>query len=1039
MPSLSSLVVQRHVATVQEVEQAIARQVIHGGDLVTNLLEVAPACEPVLVGVLAESLGLAAAPAGRLPAPDQDVLEAVPAELALGHGLFPLRKEGAELVVASSTLVSLAAEQALEAALGVKLRTLASPLIRVREAIAAQYGIPLDARQLKLVKKLDAVTADDARVRGDAAHIIVRDTPGVSGTRPLPKAPSLAPSTFASGIAGAEEIRGIDSYDRPSIGPSIPPSDPEARLSEAAPTTEEDVEPAGAAPPADAPPGVPRSAWEPAVDDQVIPPLDALPSGADGKPSALVAGADGKPAALVSDADDTRSALPNADDVAELTRRAPEAIVAPTPEPPVVVEDLSPPPPNMIDRRAIDRLLRREVLDRKGRDKSARRKGPFARSDAERELEEAASADTLIDVVFAFGSQYFEYSALFRVHGDIAEGRDAWGPGASRDKVVGIGIPLDLPGSFSEAKSRAAMLLTRMNVTEIDKELVRDLGRERAAAKTRTAAVVPLTLRGRAVALLYGEDGDSDVTVTQIGDLVGFLALASKHLERIAVAKKLGAASAPAKAPRSNRSSAPPPPSATKRALLERWQKTVRDEASGTPPADPPPLEARVSSGAESLPPVAPVLGSEDANAAIAYGATVLGPRAMSIVAPLPLPPMTRPYDDGAFGPTAGMGQFTSSPPAERVETVPGAGNPETITQPRLDGGRPHVPIPREEDDDASRWLVEQGGSPEPPAVRRESPTRGEYLIIPDRGAGGRPETDTQRAREAALFGPYGALLMKATLGGIQAEEALSELAREADHSLPKIVAAFPGPLLVDRFRMRDQLPPASQCGPLLKLLVMLRKASLGFMTVRGASSEPEQRFWATHVLGELLFPEASTAVLPRLFDDDVMVRRVARRAAIELVNAGAPGEPLKQSLTNMIGSADEPIHRWALAIETLGEIRAAALLPALIAVLDSPHETLVEAARRALLLIARQDFGPSSRDWTAWWDENREKRRVEWLIDALTHETPSLRRAAGDELKQITNEYFGYYDDLPPRDRERAQQKYRDWWSEEGQFRFRA
>ena len=78
-------------------------------------------------------------------------------------------------------------------------------------------------------------------------------------------------------------------------------------------------------------------------------------------------------------------------------------------------------------------------------------------------------------------------------------------------------------------------------------------------------------------------------------------------------------------------------------------------------------------------------------------------------------------------------------------------------------------------------------------------------------------------------------------------------------------------------------------------------------MTVRSASSESEQRFWATHVLGELL-SEASTAVLPRL-DDDVMVRRVARRAAIDLVAAGAPGEPLEMSLANLIASDDEPVH----------------------------------------------------------------------------------------------------------------------------------
>ena len=38
--SLSSLIVQREIATIREVEEALARQVLYGGDLVTNLFEV---------------------------------------------------------------------------------------------------------------------------------------------------------------------------------------------------------------------------------------------------------------------------------------------------------------------------------------------------------------------------------------------------------------------------------------------------------------------------------------------------------------------------------------------------------------------------------------------------------------------------------------------------------------------------------------------------------------------------------------------------------------------------------------------------------------------------------------------------------------------------------------------------------------------------------------------------------------------------------------------------------------------------------------
>src|SRR5262245_58855734 len=100
----------------------------------------------------------------------------------------------------------------------------------------------------------------------------------------------------------------------------------------------------------------------------------------------------------------------------------------------------------MVDRRAALSLLKREVTARrKTVAKSARKKGPFSRSDAERELEATRTPEEVLDTYFAFGSQFFEYSASFVVHGDLAEGRDAWGPGADHTRVLGLGVPLDLP------------------------------------------------------------------------------------------------------------------------------------------------------------------------------------------------------------------------------------------------------------------------------------------------------------------------------------------------------------------------------------------------------------------------------------------------------------------------------------------------------------------------------------------------------------------------------------------------------------------
>ncbi len=67
--SLSSLIVKREIATIRDVEEALSRQVIYGGDLVTNLSEIRPLDEAAVHEVLSEVYGLAPGPPGRLPAP----------------------------------------------------------------------------------------------------------------------------------------------------------------------------------------------------------------------------------------------------------------------------------------------------------------------------------------------------------------------------------------------------------------------------------------------------------------------------------------------------------------------------------------------------------------------------------------------------------------------------------------------------------------------------------------------------------------------------------------------------------------------------------------------------------------------------------------------------------------------------------------------------------------------------------------------------------------------------------------------------------
>src|SRR5262249_32837658 len=68
-PSLSALLVQREAAPMRAVEEAIARQVLHGGDLATNLLELSGARENVLLAIVAECQARVAIAPGRIPMP----------------------------------------------------------------------------------------------------------------------------------------------------------------------------------------------------------------------------------------------------------------------------------------------------------------------------------------------------------------------------------------------------------------------------------------------------------------------------------------------------------------------------------------------------------------------------------------------------------------------------------------------------------------------------------------------------------------------------------------------------------------------------------------------------------------------------------------------------------------------------------------------------------------------------------------------------------------------------------------------------------
>lgn len=1013
---LSSLIVQREIATIREVEEALARQVLYGGDLVTNLLEVSDVREASLMSVVAEVLGLPPAPTGELPKPGEDAQRLIAAEVAGGHNLTPLSVDRHGLVVAVAEPLSAEVEQELAFALAVPIAQRVAPLVRIRQALQRDYGIPLDRRFHRLL----------SRLLGEAG--------------------------------GARQ----GSFAPPPIGPTS-----DVKLSPRPPSNV---------------PAAPRP-----------------------KPS-------------------------------EPVRPAPSSEGGPK----TLVRDAEAPPARPLKRR----------------------RGPLTSDVAFTELDEAIERDTIFDLVFEFARQYFDYTVLFTVHGDIAEGRDAWGEGAARDRVARIGVPLDLPGILSMTRGQKLAITKRPAPDGLDAVLMNDLGRPGGTE----CVVVPVIVRTRIVALVFGDGGADGVDPTSVIAINKVVEKASSAFERVIVRKKLkgggraGTSAAPAAlshAPptpptETSPSAAPPAPPGrfpeNERPSVEELAAPVRElmndpllgqaitmeeaaardaaaRAATLPPEsphigllsrgktdNPPPPEnilavrrpsgrpipreepesnaslqavkapySRTKTGSmqrQAAPPLefgvgrprVPSFGGDafavDGTEAALYAEIQGAPPTQAdpyvpsspapaaviradAVRPLPLDTASPSYG-AALDPDATP---IAPPVLPDPDLTPIAGSVNLATEPNF----PSWPLSRtlsspSPDSDEAPPTPPEPPAPMPPAVPVEAPAQAAGpKSVSDSGrvmppseqvisvAAHRPPSSRADLRSLPsvivdVASEYVAIVDRVL--NENDDEAEAQLMRAGSLAIPAIMARFPGPITVEPERLGEgALPRVSECGPVLRLVASQRRTALPSILALVEHPDAEKRFWATYMLTELVYPESVDPAFHRIFDEEARVRRVARVACKALAET-QPG-PVVERLEVAASHVGAPRSRRLLAIEALGETREVAGVTALMPLLDDAQTEIAHEARKALVLITRQDFGDNGQKWEAWWEKNKDRERLEWLIDALMHEQALLRAAAGEELKTITKEYFGYYDDLPKRERERAQARYREWWNSVGRVRF--
>jgi hypothetical protein len=951
--SLSSLIVQREIATIRQVEEALSRQVLYGGDLITNLLEVAQLDEKVLLTAAADLVGLVPAPFGVLPPPDAKARSLVPVEMVTERSVYPLHMsdDGEQVVVIIAEPLSAEEEEQLMFALGVPVVQRLGAHVRIREAVAREYGTVIERRLGRLL----------ARMRGDK-------------TVPAGSLPPLA-----------------------ARSPSGPPPSMKSRTSTSA--------------------GFPAGSIEPDAVIAVGTPIDV------GTPT---------------DVQNLPPVVPN---------DAPTAKYNALPDGGATLRQSGSPAPAPVRP-------------------ARRRRGPLPFEAARLEMEAIADRDGLLDLFFDFARQYFEYAALFIVHGDIAEGRESFGAGATRERVVGIGVPLDMPGMLASARDAKEPVLLVPNRVGLDAVLLADLERTRVRLEV---IIVPVVVRGRAVALLFGDSGENAVERSLVADVITFAKLAGQSFERLILKKKLGGfTGAGAAAPVVGRVDAQLVLAKRKSQRPQPVSRSDRAEALGRAlltdpkPVSNPSVEAArgplSSPRAVSVNPPAQIIS--DPLDSPTHSLSEMAAQSHPISgAPPPLVVVQVRRPSGRPIPREDPSDATSRPPDRipmnaAVPTIPAL--TENMAPREAEPRETAVRDRRREAEDAesttssdelsedeAKALLQQFSEPgEAPDEEEEPedkyPPSQSFVAAPRRPPSSRirspqelPSVMVDVARELEV-------LVERFITDPTDEAAEAELLRQGKSAMPAIMAHFPGPVVFDpRSSNEDDIPPVGSCGPILRLIAGQRRVALQSVLSRIDDPDETVRFWATALLAELSYAEAVPYVVARLSDKSTPIRRVARIAARAL--AKQHGEEIAREIGTLVRATGLVRSKRLELLGVLEEMREPLAVPSFISVLEDENDEVSAAARGALMIVTRQDFGRDARRWMTWWNQNSSRHRVEWLMDALTHEHQAIRHAAGEELKVLTKEYFGYYDDLPKKERDKAQLRYREWWTTEGRMRFKA
>jgi Type II secretion system (T2SS), protein E, N-terminal domain len=158
-------------------------------------------------------------------------------------------------------------------------------------------------------------------------------------------------------------------------------------------------------------------------------------------------------------------------------------------------------------------------------------------------LDEARSAlravtsdrDGIKDVALRYGRRTFDYLATFAVVHGKAVGWDALGEGADRARVAQLSVPLDVPSLFRTVALAHAAYAGPVPTDALTREVLQKLRRA-----PRTVFLHPVEVKGRLVAMVYGDRAGKPVSQRRLADFRLFCQELSGAFSELLVLRRQG-------------------------------------------------------------------------------------------------------------------------------------------------------------------------------------------------------------------------------------------------------------------------------------------------------------------------------------------------------------------------------------------------------------------------------------------------------------------------------------------------------------------